>query len=90
MALPDTQPSPSDQHAVTCALGRLWATLDGIPDPLHRLDLLRTVLNGVNGEVERTVDACREVAVTWELIADALGLASRQTAQARYGTTGST
>jgi hypothetical protein len=85
MALPDTQPSPSDRIAVDEALGALWIALDAIPDPLHRLDLLRTALNGVHGEVERTVDACREVAVTWDLIADGLGLNSRQAAQARYG-----
>ncbi len=86
MALKDTQPSPSDRDDVLAALGRLWTTLDGIRDPLHRLDLLRTALNGVTGEVERTVGACREVEVTWDLIASALGLNSKQAAQARYGT----
>jgi hypothetical protein len=85
MDLNSTQPSSSDRTAVQEALGRLWTTLDGIPDPLHRLDLLRTALNGVTGEVERTVDACRDVAVTWDLIASALGLNSKQAAQARYG-----
>ncbi len=86
MDLTSTQPTAADQDDVLCALGRLWTTLDGIPDPLHRLNLLRTALNGVTGEVERTVTACREVAVTWDLIANALGLNSRQAAQARYGT----
>jgi hypothetical protein len=85
MALPDTQPSPSDLIDVQAALGALWIALDAVPDPLHRLDLLRAALNGVTGEVERTVDACREVAVTWDLIASALGLNSKQAAQARYG-----
>ncbi len=85
MDLTGTQPSPSDQRAVSSALGNLWLTLDAVPDPLHRLHLLRTALNAVKGDVERTVDACRDVAVTWELIADALCLNSKQAAQARYG-----
>jgi hypothetical protein len=85
MDLTSTQPSPSDREAVSMCLGALWIALDAVPDPLHRLNLLRTALNGVTGEVERTVDACREVAVTWDLIATATGLNSKQAAQARYG-----
>ncbi len=80
-----TQPSPSDRLAVDEALGALWIALDAVPDPLHRLELLRPAMLGVTGEIGRTVDACREVAVTWELIADATGCNSKQTAQARYG-----
>jgi hypothetical protein len=85
MDLEATRPSPSDQREVDELLGALYIKLDQVPDPLHRLHLLRTVDNGIGGEINRTVDVCREVAVTWELIADALGLASKQTAQARYG-----
>ncbi len=85
MDLISTQPSPSDQSDVDELLGALWLKLDQVPDPLHRLHLLRTVTHGVDGEVGRTVDACREVAVTWDLIADAIGLNSKQAAQARYG-----
>jgi hypothetical protein len=85
MDLNSTQPRPCDQRAVSSALGNLWIELDAVTDPLHRLHLLRTALNSVTGEVERTVDACREVAVTWDLIAEGLGLNSRQAAQARYG-----
>jgi hypothetical protein len=77
-------PSPVDQLDVDELLGALWLKLDQVPDPLHRLHLLRTALHGVTGEVARTVDACREVAVTWELIADATGCNSKQAAQARY------
>jgi hypothetical protein len=79
-----THPAPADVDAMQCALGNLWITLDAVPDPLHRLELLRAALLGVTGEVERTVDACREVAVTWELIAAAIGLNSKQAAQARF------
>ncbi len=78
-------PDPVDQLDVDELLGALWLKLDQVPDPLHRLHLLRTVTHGVAGEVGRTVDACREVAVTWDLIADAIGLNSKQAAQARYG-----
>ncbi len=85
MDLDATRPSPSDQSDVDELLGALWLKLDQVPDPLHRLHLLRTVTHGVAGEVGRTVDACREVAVTWDLIADATGCNSRQAAQNRYG-----
>jgi hypothetical protein len=85
MALTDTRPSPSDRDAVYAQLGTLLSTIAAVPDPLHRLDLLRSCVDGVDRGTEIAVAACREVAVTWELIADGLGLNSRQAAQARYG-----
>jgi hypothetical protein len=84
MDITGTQPSPSDRIAVDEALGALWIALDAVPDPLHRLHLLRVAQHGITGELARTVDACREVAVTWELIAEATGCNSKQAAQARY------
>lgn len=81
----DTRPSANDRDSVYAQLGALLSTLHAVPDPLHRLDLLRSSLDGVNREIERAVEECREVAVTWELIAHGLGLNSKQTAQARYG-----
>jgi hypothetical protein len=80
-----TQPSPSDVDTISECLGALWIALDAVPDPLHRLHLLRAAMLGVTGEVDRTVDACRDVAVTWDLIAEATGCNSKQAAQARYG-----
>jgi hypothetical protein len=85
MALSDTRPSASDRDAVYAQLGTLLSTLHAVPDPLHRLDLLRSSLDGVTREIERAVEECRDVAVTWELIAHGLGLNSKQAAQARYG-----
>lgn len=66
------------------ALGALLIALDDERDPLLRLDQLRLASHMVQGEIERTVTACREVQVPWSLIADALGLASKQAAHARY------
>jgi hypothetical protein len=80
----DVSPAPADVAAVQAALGSLWSALDAVPDPLHRLHLLRAAMLGVTSEVDRTVDACREVAVTWDLIADATGCHSKQAAQYRY------
>jgi hypothetical protein len=85
MDLSDTRPAASDRDAVYADLGTLLSTIHAVQDPLHRLDLLRSSLDGVNREIECAVEECREVAVTWELIANGLGLASKQTAQARYG-----
>ncbi len=85
MALPDTRPTASDRDTVYAQLGTLLSTLHAVTDPLHRLDLLRSSLDGVNREIERAVAECRDLAVTWDLIAQGLGLNSKQTAQARYG-----
>ncbi len=85
MALTDTRPTNADRDAVYAQLGTLLSTLHAVPDPLHRLDLLRSSLDGVTREIELAVAECREVAVTWDLIAHGLGLNSRQAAQARYG-----
>jgi hypothetical protein len=80
-----TQPSPSDQSDVDELLGAIWLKLDQVPDPIHRLRLLRGIAHGVAVTIDRTVIACRDVAVPWTLIADATGLNSKQAAQARYG-----
>jgi hypothetical protein len=84
VSLPSTDPGPADVEAMQDALSSLWVTLDAVPDPLHRLHLLRAAMLGVTSEVARTVDECRELAVTWELIAEATGCNSKQAAQARY------
>jgi hypothetical protein len=60
-------------------------TLDAMPNPVHRLDILRTIQNLITGETERTVDACRALDVPWATIADATGMNSKQAAQYRYG-----
>jgi hypothetical protein len=85
MALSDTRPSTSDRDAVYAQLGALLSTIAAVQDPLHRLDLLRSARDGVDRGTDIAVAACRDLAVTWELIADGLGLNSRQAAQARYG-----
>jgi hypothetical protein len=85
MALTDTRPTTADRDAVYAQLGTLLSTIAAVPDPLHRLDLLRSCVDGVDRGTEIAVAACRDLAVTWDLIADGLGLASRQTAQQRYG-----
>ncbi len=85
MANTETRPTNDDRDAVYAQLGTLLSTVHAVPDPLHRLDLLRSCLDGVTRETERAVAECREVAVTWDLIAEGLGMASRQAAQQRYG-----
>ncbi len=85
MTLPSTHPDRYDIDEVMDGVQILWMAINDVPDPLHRLHLLRIALHGLHGEVDRTVGECRDVAVTWDLIAKALQLNSKQAAQARYG-----
>ncbi len=85
MAPTETRPSASDRDSTYAQLGTLLSTIHAVTDPLHRLDLLRSAQDGVAREIELAVAECRSLAVTWDLIADGLGLNSRQAAQARYG-----
>ena len=80
-----TEPTDADRDTLRRALGALFIALDDVPDPLHRLALVTSALHGLQGEQERTVAACREVQVPWQLIADAASLNSKQAAQARWG-----
>jgi AraC-like DNA-binding protein len=66
---------------------RLYALTD---DLLDSADLLETahvlaVWSAVlAGRLEQTVDAARADGATWQQVADAVGLNSKQAAQARY------
>jgi hypothetical protein len=66
------------------ALGSLMIALDEEPNPLMRLERLRIAGNMIAGETQRTVDAARATGSTWEAVAGALCLASKQAAHARY------
>ncbi len=85
MDLAATTVSPTDRDNALTSIGALMITLDTIPDPLHRLQILTTITNMIDGETMRTVNECRVVDVPWALIADATGLNSKQAAQYRYG-----
>ena len=66
-------------------VGTFLLALDAEPDALARLDALRRALHLLTGETERTVALARDAGATWERVADALALKSKQAAQQRYG-----
>ncbi len=78
-----TQTADTARDDMLADLGALWITLDTVPDPVERLDLLRTALNAVSGELERTVTEARGAGATWERIGNALAV-SKQAAQQRF------
>lgn len=52
--------------------------------PLDRLDLLAQVEGHIDAAIRGTVAEARERGASWQQIANALGLSSKQAAQQRY------
>lgn len=53
--------------------------------PLDRLDLLAQVEGHIDATIRGTVAEARAGGASWQQIANALGLSSKQAAQQRYG-----
>ncbi len=54
-------------------------------EPLHALEAVKTAQTGLDVLTRQAVAQARQEGATWQQVADALGLNSKQAAQARYG-----
>lgn len=81
---PNDDPMPRGRPPLDVDRAR-WDALVTLNRALRKRDQANARLRAIQDEVQAAIDTARECKVTWEEIATATGLNSRQEAQRRFG-----
>lgn len=76
-------PDPVSEQAYAKRFSRVLQSLEAVPDPLRRLDMIRQHIDALEKLEASTVAAARASGVTWIEIGAVYGL-SKQGAQQRF------